>query len=195
MKDEPRIHRLSRRELVRIAGVGGLAVAADVANPFPLSVLADSAQDESPEGFLAWAYAQRAQAMTSGDARVLDTLDDPANRELVSFERDRARFFHTGLWARWNGTLLACQSSVSLVDLQLSGSTATARLNETTRLTWIQHPISVPAWVEQVRRKDPAKYHGVVPRGPRGEIVTTLGARHEVSLTKGVRSERDASLR
>ena len=50
--------RLSRRELIRIAGLSGLTIAtASLAQPSPLSALAAGARDETPEGFLAWAYA------------------------------------------------------------------------------------------------------------------------------------------
>jgi hypothetical protein len=46
---------------MRVAGLGGLTVAtASVAGGIPLAALAASAQDETPEGFLAYAYAQRA---------------------------------------------------------------------------------------------------------------------------------------
>ena len=51
--------RLPRRELIRIAGLGGLTIAAaSVVNPIPLSALAASANDETPEVSIARAYSQ-----------------------------------------------------------------------------------------------------------------------------------------
>jgi hypothetical protein len=77
---------------MRVAGLGGLTVAtASVAGGIPLAALAASAQDETPEGFLAYAYAQRAQAITTGNVSLLDALYDPANADLLSFEADRER--------------------------------------------------------------------------------------------------------
>jgi hypothetical protein len=83
--DQPNNHRLPRRELMRIAGL--TVAAAGVAGGVPLSALAASAQDETSEGFLAYAYAQRAQAMTTGNTDLLDALYDPASTAWLSFER------------------------------------------------------------------------------------------------------------
>lgn len=183
---EPTLRRLPRRELLRIAGIGGLSLAATgLAGGIPLSALAASAQEDTPEGFLAAAYAQRAQAMTSGSRALLDALYDPANGALVSFEKGRATYSHLGLGSVWNGTILGYTSQVSLLSLSLTGSGASARLYERIRITWIQAPEVVPSWLASLRQREPAKYASFVPRGPRGEIDTVVGIRHETTLTKG----------
>lgn len=183
---ESNSNRLPRRELLRLAGLGGLSVvAAGIGGGIPLSALAESAQDDAPEGFLASAYAQRAQAMTSGATSPLDALYDPASSSLVSFEKNRANFLHLGLGSNWNGTILGFTSQVSLVSMTLSGSEANARLYERLRITWVQAPEVVPSSLKRLREREPAKYARVIPRGPRGEIDTIVGIRHETSLTKG----------
>jgi hypothetical protein len=179
-------HRLPRRELIRIAGIGGLTVAAaGVAGGIPLSALAASAQDETPEGFLAYAYAQRAQAMTTGNTSLLDALYDPANTSLLGFEKSRVTFFHLGLAARWDGSILGYLSAISLLDLTIAGTEATARVYEALSVNWIPRPQPVPPGFEQLRQREPAKYQSLVPHGPRGEITSKVGIRHEVTLVKG----------
>jgi len=54
-------------------------------------------QDETPEGFLAWAYAQRAHAAITGNTTLLTPLYDPASVALYTFEKSRATFFQMRL--------------------------------------------------------------------------------------------------
>jgi len=178
--------RLPRRELLRLAGLSGLAVAtAGLVGPRPLIALADSTQDDTPEGFLAATYAKRAQAMTTGDTNLLDQIYDPTNAALLAFEKERARFFFAGLGARWRGTILGYTATVSLLDLQVAGTTATAHLYETVGVTWIPQPDDVPPAIARRRQGNPAKYVSYVPRGPRGEITSGLGTRHAITVVKG----------
>jgi len=193
--DEMETRRLPRRDLLRLAGVSGLAVAAGVVGARPLMALAASAGEDTPEGFLGAAYAQRARAMATGDDSLLDQIYNPARATLRTFEKDRARFFHAGIGPLWNGVVLDYASTVALLDLQLAGTTATARLYETVSMTWVPQPAAIPPAIAKRRQRDPAKYQSVVPRGPRGEIVATLGTRHEVMLTQatsGWRIVRDS---
>ncbi len=80
---------LSRRELIRIAGLSGLAVAgAGWAGPRILTVPLAEAAEGTPEAFLATLFAQRAQAMTTGDANPLAALYDPTNARLHSSNKN-----------------------------------------------------------------------------------------------------------
>lgn len=178
-------NRLSRRELIRLAGLAGMAVAANrLANTFPgtLSSVA-SAQDETPEGFLAWAYAQRALAMTTNNPKLLQAIYDPANSQLLAFENDRVGFTHD-LGSRWQGKLLSYDSSVSLVELSVSGSLAKMRIYETLRLLWIPKPRSVSPAGKLLRQQYPEKFVSTTPRGLQGEIASGFGIRHEIVLEK-----------
>lgn len=177
--DESTPMRLSRRDLLRIAGVSGLTVATgSFATPRSRSVLAMRAQDEAPEGFLAWAYAQRAQAMTAKDLKLLEAIYDPANNDLVAFERDRAAFMND-LGSLWDGQVLNYAATVSLVDLKRSGTEVTARIYETVRMQWIPTPGTVS--LESLSQ------------GSRGDITSVFGNRHEVKLVKGERGWRLAA--
>lgn len=174
--DETPPTRLSRRDLLRIAGVSGLTVATgSFATPLSQSVLAMSAQDEAPEGFLAWAYAQRAQAMTAKDLKLLEAIYDPANADLVAFERERAAFMND-LGSLWDGQVLNYEATVSLIALELSGTKAAARIYETVRMQWIPTPGTVS--LESLSQ------------GSRGDITSVFGNRHEVKLVKGERGWR-----
>jgi|SRR5947207_2969786 len=186
-EDNKSVRQLSRRELIRIAGLGGLTVAATgLPVPSPLSTLAAGVQDETPEGFLASAYAQRAQAMTTGDIGLLDGLYDPASTTLLAFEKERGSFFKGGLSARWdNSPVLGYTASVQMLDLTLSGSTASARLYETLSAQWVPHTLQLSSEARAYRQKNPSAYQATLPRGPRGEITAGFGIRHEVTLVKG----------
>lgn len=190
--EEPNLRRLPRRELLRIAGVGGLAVAAaSVASPFALSALAAGGDDETPEGFLAWAYAQRAQAMTTGNVTILEPIYDPASSTLLAFEKNRASYFYAGLGPAWGGSILAYTSSVSLLSLEVSAAVASARLYESIRFSWIPRVFEVP---EQIDQRDPTRFVPT-PRGPHGEITSVIGTRHEVTVVRestGWRLVKDA---
>lgn len=186
--------RFSRRAVIRIAGVSGLAVAiAGVGSPRPLAALAADLHDETLEGFLAAAYTQRANAMSTGDTSLLDQVYDPSSVSLLAFEKDRTAFFYRGLGTRWDGSILGYRALVSLLDLKQSGSTATARLYEATNVTWIPNPRPAPTKEALSRRLLIAPF--VTPTGPHGEIVSAMGRRHEVTLTQGAtgwRLARDA---
>ncbi|HEX5503056.1 MAG TPA: hypothetical protein VFW96_10570 [Thermomicrobiales bacterium] len=124
--------QFSRRELIRIAGLGGLTVAAaGVAGPLalPRAVSAAGLQDPTPEGFLAAAYAQRAQAMTTGNVADLGALYDPASKDLLAFEQTRANFFRGGLGPIGKKLpVLGYGSTTQLLALQTTGTIATARV-------------------------------------------------------------------
>jgi hypothetical protein len=120
--------RISRRDWLRIVGASGLTAAAIGAmNTAPQAALAaNSTQDDSPEAFLAQAYATRAQAMTTKDVKVLEAIYDPANPQLLAFEKERATFF-ADLGSRWDGQVFGYNANVSLIDLKMDGFTAIAR--------------------------------------------------------------------
>lgn len=189
--------QLTRRELVRLAGVSGLAVAgasvATAISPRWLTSVA-AAPEDSPEGFLASGFAQRARSMSSGDVGPLDGLYDSASNVLKSFEKDRAQFFRSGLGARWrNSTMLGYSTSVQLLGLTVSGSTANVRLRELVQFDWIPNVPALPAAAQQARQRDPQGYEPVLPRGARGEITSGFATRHELTLIKGAGGWRIAA--
>ncbi len=187
---ESKSRRLSRRELLRVIGLSGLTAAAtSIAGHLPVPVLADSAQDETPEGFLAWAYTQRARAMSTRTPGLLEAIYDPANTQLLGFEKDRVDFF-ADLGSRWNGTLLGFHATVALISLDLNDSVAAARIYERVRVHWVPEPASLPSTVIKERQRNLGLFSSGVPRGPSGEIISVLGTRHEVMLVKGNRSWR-----
>lgn len=180
--------RLSRRDLLRRAGLSSAGlIAAGAVGPLSVPAFASSEQDDSPEGFLAYAYVQQAQAMNTGDTRLLDQLYDPASTSLVAFEKNRARFMYSGPMATWNrSVLLGYTSTVSAFDVQSSGTQATALLYESIAIKWISRlpaPQFSPETIAR-RQQTPEKYRpsGL---GPNGEITSRVGVRHEVTLTKG----------
>jgi hypothetical protein len=171
MADNLSNRQLSRRELVRMAGIGGLTAALSTVGPMPLSALAAPGQPDTPEALLASIFAKRATAMSAGDTGVLDDHYDPANAPMLAYEKERARFYFNGLGARWgNRPVLGYESNPQLIELKMSGTVATARLYEQVKMTWIPPQ---PLGQQTVRR------------GPRGEISTFIGNRHELTLTKG----------
>lgn len=173
---------ITRRRLIKLAGLAGAGATTSAIMPPQASRV--PAQDASPEAFLLDAYARRVMAMNTGDARALDGIYDTANPTLVAFERDRTRFFKTGLGARWEGTPLLFDSSVSLVSLEASGPDVRARVYEWIRVQWIQdtHPID-PIMAANMK-KDPDRFVSRLPKGPRGEIVSGMGYPHEILLTR-----------
>jgi hypothetical protein len=122
--------RIPRRELLQLAGAGGLAVVlAGVLHVVPSSVLAATdTTDESPEAFLARAYAERARAMTSGDRHGVDALYG-GNARLLAHEQDRVAFMYDA-GPRWNGTIVSYEASVQVIELQANAATATGRVYE-----------------------------------------------------------------
>lgn len=180
---------LSRRELLRIAGLGGLAAAGvGIAGPLvlPSGVAATSLQDDTPEGFLAAAYTQRVQTINTGAVDALDAFYDPASTTLRAAEKERSKLFRNNLSPRWqNSPILSFGSTVQLLDLAVSGSTATARLNEITSVVWIPRPMVLSPEAQAGRQKNPAAYQPTSPRGPRGELTTRFATKHEVTLVKG----------
>jgi hypothetical protein len=186
--------RLSRRQLLRAVGAGSLAAATLSAGSLAIrpALAATSNQEDSPEGFLAYAYRLRAQAMLIKDGQPLEAIYDTANPQALAFEKERAIL---DVGARWDGTILNYDTAVSLIDLNLTGSVATARIYETIRVLWIQNPVTISPALLKLRRQEPAKYASLTPRSPRGEITSVVGTRHEVVLEKhatGWRLVRDA---
>ncbi|MGH2442439.1 MAG: amidase domain-containing protein [Chloroflexota bacterium] len=155
----------------------------------PLRARPASASDDSPEGFIAYAYAQRSQAMTTGETTLLDPLYDPASTDLLRFEKNRAQFMHGGLVASWsNSILLGYTSHVSLSDLQLTRSECTANLYEVTNISWISRlpgPVGLTQQDLERRRAEPSRFQRVGPLGARGEISSVIGTQHQVRLAKG----------
>lgn len=147
---------LSRRELLRLAGLSGLTVAAaGVAAPLalPHAAVAASLQDPTPEGFLAAAYAQRAQAMSSGNTSLLDPLYDPASTTLLAFEKERVGFFRGGLGAPGRKIpILGYTSAIKLIDMQAIGSTVQARVYVTTSVQWIPRFQPIPPAAQTFRQ-------------------------------------------
>lgn len=187
--------QLSRRDLLRRAGLAGLSVVTiGVADRVSVPLSVASAADGSPEGFLAYAYAQRARAMTTGDVRLLDGLYDPANDGLLSFERSRARFFFHGLLAIWdNATLLGYASTVSLTILTQSGTRVKAEIYETVSMEWIPTlPPETPARIE-ARKRYPQRFEPIIAIGPRGEVTSSFGAAHTVVLERSASGWRFVS--
>lgn len=183
--NESNTRRLSRREWLRIVGASGLTAVAGAVGSLPGTVLAaPSAQDETPEAFLAQAYAQRAQAMTAKSPSLLESLYDTSNPKLLSFEKDRSAFM-SDLGSRWNGTVLSYNSTVSLLDMGLTKSTATVRLKETTQVKWIPQPVQLPPEAVKLRQQFPEKFASSIPRGSQGEITSAFGVRHELALERG----------
>lgn len=181
---------MSRRQWLRAVGASGLAAAALSAAGVPRAILAaTSAQDDSPEGFIALAFAQRAQAMTTRNMRLLEAIYDSANPQLLAFERDRAAFM-ADLGSRWKGNVLDYNASASLVNLQISGTTATAQIYETLTMRWIPAPRKRTRAELAWRRQFPEKFAPTSPTGPRGEITSTFGNRHELALEKGANGWR-----
>jgi hypothetical protein len=123
--------------------------------------------------------------MSTGNANDLDMLYDPANKALLAFEKERARFYRDGLGAIWGGsTILDYTTTAQLLDLAVSGATATVRLYERTSVRWLARPQPIPAEGQAARQREPERYRPA-PTGPQGETTTTLGVRHEVTLVKG----------
>jgi Putative amidase domain len=149
----------------------------------------------TPDGFIALAFARRAQAMTTGKLALLDTLYDSANPQLRAFEHERAAFM-AELGARWNGgKLLGYSADATLIDLRRSGATATARVYERVRLRWIPQPLKLSREAVALRRRYPQKFCSTTPCSPCGAIWSVFGNRHEIGLewhASGWRIVRDA---
>ena len=186
MRDQiPDKKRLSRRDWMRIVSAGGLAATVTgVTHGFSKSVDAStSTQDGVLEGFLADLYSQRAQAATTKDVESFDKFYDTDNNQLISYERERSAFMND-IGARWNGTLLDYNSSVSLIDLQDYDEIVIAKLYETIRVLWIPTPRAPSSARRKRQQQDPSLATMGIARGNRGEITSSLGIQHEVKLTK-----------
>jgi hypothetical protein len=173
---------LSRRELLKAAGITGAALAALNSTARP-SVAVDV---DTPAGFLEWAYAQRSRAATTGDVSLLERVYDSGNPQLLSYERDRARFLRPQRGSvQFSGEVLEHESTVLLVDLTSSGSTASARLFERFDTNW--RPGAPPEQIPGATR--------LAPRlGRRGEMKSSVAIKHEVVLgrsAQGWRIQRD----
>lgn len=180
--------RLSRRELIRRAGLSGLTVAAaaTLVSQSPIAYGASS-QDDSPEGFLAYAYGQRTRAMTTGNTTLLDPLYDPSSSALLSFEKDRARFFNAGLLAIWdNSKLIDYVSTMTLANLKLSGSVAVVQIHEQISMRWIPRPMPESPERREARMRYPKSYEQIISVGPQGEITSSIGTSHDVTLQKSL---------
>jgi len=116
------------------------------------------------------------------DSSLLDQLYDPSKSLLRTFEKDRARFFHSsvGPASRGDRTILDYSATVLLIGLQQEGSTATARLFKVTTIVWIPAPTPTAdaPWPWQ-------DVPTTTPRGPHGEITSRMGQRHELMLVQG----------
>lgn len=173
--------RISRRQLIRAAGLGSLAVAGTTLEGAFAPVAARG--DDSPASFLATHFAERAKAALTGDTSYVDRNEDPTNATLGQFDRERAAYIAHG--KLFTGRLLDHSSTISIVDLSVSGNTASARLRERFETAWV--PPS--ATIRTAAGSRPA------PRGPRGEMRSVAEIKHEVDLERsasGWRVTRDA---
>ncbi len=193
MSNDQDIHseatRMSRRDLLRRAALGGLGVATatSLGSGMAVPTFADNITGGSIEEFLIRAYQTRAQVMSSGDSSLLRQLYDPANSSLLAFETARTHYFHRELPALWDASIVGFDSNLSLVSLDIAGSTAIARLYQGLGITWIAHPQPphiLPPEVVQRRQNEPERFQPT-PTGPKGEIRSTLGTRHELHLIQG----------
>jgi hypothetical protein len=182
--------RLTRRELVRLAGLTGAAAASSSI----VSALGRPAVARSgPEVFLAEAYALRAQIATSADLPALERIYDRSSSAL-RFERDRAQYMARGLSTRWDGAVLGHRSTITMGALEVNGSQAHARLSERLESFWVPNLRPMSGDALRLRHDNPQKY-GVTPIGPRGEVASMALIPHEVWLTQAGgewRIEKDA---
>lgn len=187
-------HRLSRRAWIRAVGSGSLGASLAFTGAGWLQPLfaASELQESTLSHFLDWAYSRRAQAMTSRNPRLLEPIYDTANTQLLAFERERATLTPDALW---DGSILEYDTSLSIINLQLEGALAMAQVYEALKVQWIQNPVAISPSLLRERQREPERYASLVPRGPRGEIVTIIGVRHEVTLERqstGWRIVKDA---
>lgn len=174
--------QLTRRDLLRAAGMTSLALAAtQIGSPRGQS-LAGAA--DSPEAFLNFAYKERARAASSGNPALLDAIYDPSSRALLSFEKERAAFMQRGLGSRWDGNILGHRSSINLISLELDGTRAACRFSELIESDWIQQTHPIPLERLAAMAKDPGKFHKRIAKGPRGEITSKAEINHEVQLER-----------
>lgn len=177
---------LSHRELfyfTTLACVLILIPGLALASP-PLAQATALRDEETPEAFMERVYAQRATAMTLGDPTLLDGLYDPANPELLKYEKDRIAYFQDGFWASLRGKVLAYQSSVRIEEVTRSDSTVKARVYETLLYAHVPRAKELPPWAEEVRQQGPREYAPGAGRGPHGEVISGMGTPHEVTLVK-----------
>jgi hypothetical protein len=124
--------------------------------------------------------------MTTGDLTLLDGLYDPGNPQLIAFEKSRETFFHSGLGAKWHARVPNCQSTVYVVNLNVSASDAQVRLYESLDVTWIPLPRPAPILTPEAaawRREAPERCQPS-PTGPNGGMHALIGVRHELELMK-----------
>ena len=177
--------RLTRRELMRVAGLSAVAVGgAALVAPMAKSAAIVNASD-TPEGFLNFAFTQRERAATTGDPALLDDIYDSANTSLIRFERERARYLAGGIGAVWGGTFLDHSASIALSRIQRDGDTVTAQLYETLTSRWVPNPRTPTTEERALQAQSPLKYRDTTPRGPRGEIESVAVIPHEVRLVRG----------
>lgn len=170
---------MTRRELIKAAGIAGVALG----SPGVIVAASDRPSDDGPGAFLTWAYQQRAQAVTAGRAAQLDRIYDPANVALNAYERDRAGFLRTSK-IRWPGEMLWNASSVYLLALESTASTARARLYERFETRW--RPAEGPM-------PHPAGELRLAPRlGPDRATSSIAVIKHEVELSRGASGWRIA---
>jgi hypothetical protein len=171
--------RLTRREVVRLAGLS----AATAAGSSVIGGLGHPAIASSgPEAFLADAYALRAQIASSSDLPALERIYDRSSSAL-QFERERAQYMARGLKTRWDGTVLEHRSTITLDALEVNGSQAHARLTEKLQSFWVPNLRPPSAGTLRLRQDNPQKF-GITPTGPRGEVASTAMIPHEVWLTQ-----------
>lgn len=127
--------RISRRRLIKMAGIGGMAAVASAGG----SATATNGQLDGAEAFLAWAYQQRAHAVTTGNPAVLNQIYDTANGVLLASERERPRLIRSSKII-WPGEVLWNASTIEIVALEVSGSSAHARLIERFETRWRPEP-------------------------------------------------------
>jgi hypothetical protein len=187
--DEKRDRSLSRRDLLKRAGLAGLAASTGgLVESLPRGSLSVALADDTVEGAIATIYGARAQGMSAGNASFISQYYDPANPALLTFERNRVAYFHNQLGQVWNVAITDYASSVSLQSLTLEGDTAHASLYETTTVTWIPlgGPVQLTQAARNLRTQFPDKFP--VPTRPAGNRHTSyLGMPHDITLLRGTK--------
>ena len=180
--------RVSRRDVMRLAGLGAVAAAgAGLLPRLPGGSMAAAAGDDRPEAFLAFAYNERSRAATTGDHAILNGIYDGANGSMIRFERERASYLARGIGAAWAGTFLEHSSTVALSALTTSatGTEATAKLVETFSSRWVPTAQAPDADTKALMAAYPDKYRDTTPRGAKGDITSVAIIPHEVQLLRG----------
>lgn len=175
---------VTRRDLIRLTGAGATSLLLVGTGRETASALPQDGADA--QAFLAWAFAERAQASATGEGVRLDAVYDPSNGALLQFERERARYFGSAGSPLWPGRILWNHSSIAPVELTASATRAHALVRERLETRW--QPAAPPA-------PHPTRGIRIAPTiGPDGAMSSLAQIKHEIDLVKsstGWRIARD----